>query len=409
METLTQFFERQLNLGAAWRVTGFREEERRIEIEVVYASKDYVCPICGVEAKPHGQRTRRLRYLDFWAKQTVLNVAVPKVVCPTHSYQELEVDFAAKNSRYTMAFESKLIVELHTRTTEDVAQAYALSWGAVHAIKTRAVIRGTAKRLKIPVEHIGIDETSYRKGRKYITVIVNKLTGDVLEVLEGKDAKTVGNWLDTQRESDFSALKSVSMDMSNSYAKAIKDKFGNANELICHDRFHVSQILNKALDKVRHAECAELNKVGKDNPLKGTRFGWLFTSSRLDNRGGKRRAFLALTRQKYKTARAWRIKETAAMLWDYQYMGAARKGWKALLWWMSHSRLPDIIRAGRTIKARLDGILNAIRLKTSNALLESTNSLIQRIKVLARGYRNKESFRLEILFHFGGLNMEFER
>jgi transposase len=40
-------------------------------------------------------------------------------------------------------------------------------------------------------------------------------------------------------------------------------------------------------------------------------------------------------------------------------------------------------------------------------MLEAKNSRIQHIKRMACGFRNTERFKRAILFHLGGLNMEF--
>lgn len=65
------------------------------------------------------------------------------------------------------------------------------------------------------------------------------------------------------------------------------------------------------------------------------------------------------------------------------------------------------MKVAKTIKAYFWGIRNAIRLKVNNAMLESINSGIQRIKKMACGFRNRDRFRKAILFHFGDLNFGF--
>jgi transposase len=95
----------------------------------------------------------------------------------------------------------------------------------------------------------------------------------------------------------------------------------------------------------------------------------------------------------------------ASRLWDFAYKSVAEKRWKELLAWMSRSKLDPVIKAGRTIKSYFWGIMNAIHLKADNAMAESMNSGIQRIKRMACGFRNRDRFRIAILFHFGGLSL----
>ena len=204
---------------------------------------------------------------------------------------------------------------------------------------------------------------------------------------------------------DFRGVKSISMDMWDAFIKATRENFENADNLIAFDRYHVAQHLNKAVDRVRAQEHRELASEQGRSKLTGTKYDWLRTSANIDNRTGDRPAFMRLARLNLKTARAWRIKETAALLWDFSYEAVAVKRWKELLGWISRSKIEPMIKAGTMIKSYFWGILNAIKLKASNAMLESMNSGIQRIKRMACGFRNRARFRMAILFHFGGLDL----
>jgi len=178
-----------------------------------------------------------------------------------------------------------------------------------------------------------------------------------------------------------------------------------AEKKITFDRFHVSKQFNQALDKVRRREHILFMKQAGESPLTRSRYQWLINSNRADNRASKRKAFLNLSRLNIETARAWRIKETANSLWDYIYMNVAKDAWKKLLWWISHCRIPEMIKAGQTIRNYFWGILNAIYFKSTNSMLEAKNNSIQRIKRMACGFRNRDRFRNAILFHLGNLNL----
>jgi transposase len=173
-------------------------------------------------------------------------------------------------------------------------------------------------------------------------------------------------------------------------------QFRRSDKLLDKHRF------GKALNRVRASEHREL---ATSSPLGRTKYQWLRNSARTDNRATKRKDFLNLTRLNLKTARAWRIKEAAAMLWDYCYMGVAEKQWMNLLGWISRSRLKPMIKVGNMVKRYFWGILNAIRLKVNNSMLEAKNARIQQIKKVACGFRNWERFKNAILFHLVGLDL----
>jgi transposase len=407
-DILSKFYDAVLGVPSTWKTVDVYTNDMRKEVVVkLEYTEELHCPICNASAKLYDHRLRRLRHLDTCDYETILEVNVPRVGCPVHGVQQLPLEFADKHSVYTELFEMRVIEWLSSMTIKAVSEKLQLSWDAVDGIMQRGVKRGLARRQIVIPQNIGIDETSYQKNHKYVTTVIDKDTGNVLDVLDGKDAETVKNWLKEQTIADFSTVKSISMDMSNSFIKAIMDTFESADELICFDRFHVSQLFNKALDKVRRWEYIELEKVDGINPLKKTRFGWLINSNLIDNRSSIRKNFLSITKMHLKTARAWQMKETASTLWDYEYLGAAEKNWKSLLWWMSHCRIKEMIKVGKTIKKHLFGILNAVRMKMDNAILESKNSIIQHIKRMACGFRNKTRFKTAIMFRLGGLDMSF--
>ena len=137
--------------------------------------------------------------------------------------------------------------------------------------------------------------------------------------------------------------------------------------------------------------------------MTGTKYQWQRSASKLDNRS--RRDFMALSRLNLKTARAWRIKEAATRLWDYSYRGSAQKAWMRLLGWISRCRLEPVKKVGRMLRKYLWGVLNTIVARVSNAMLEAKNARIQWVKKMACGFRNRERFRMAILFHLGGLEL----
>jgi transposase len=377
-------------------------------VYVVYAEGEIpLCPICGKHAPVHDRKSRKWRHLDSCNHKTIIESDIPRGKCPEHGVLQIHVPWAERNSRYTLEMERVVCMWLQAASIKEVGLMFDLSWDAVAGIQERAVKRGLAKRQKTAVENIGIDETSFQKRHEYVTIILDKDENTVIDVLQDRKAETLRTWFKTQETADFTDLESISMDMWDPFIKAVKENFKEWENLIAFDRFHIAQHFNKAVDKVRAEEHRELTKKNGMSELTGSKHGWLRTSARTDNRTGNRPAFMRLSRQKLRTARAWRIKETAALLWKYDYLGVAEKRWKELLAWISRSRIEPMIKVGKMVRSYFWGILNAIRMKVSNAMLEAVNSGIQRIKRMACGFRNRERFRMAILFHFGGLDFGF--
>lgn len=406
-ETLEEFYNHLLGIESPWEVISIIRDTHAKVVTAIVHFKDkepLLCPECGKAGKLHDHRKRTWRHLDSCNHKTYVQASIPRVSCPEHGVKQVPVNWAEKNSRFTLEFESTVILWLREDPISTVAENFGLSWDEVDGIMSRAVKRGLKRRKKTEPKSIGIDETSFQKRHEYVTVILDKGNDVIIDILEDRKAATLKNWFKTQDKSDFSKIESISMDMWDPFINAVKESFEYADTLIAFDRFHVAGHFGKALDKVRVEENRKLSST-LINPLIRTKFHWLKNSEKTDNRSTRRKEFLNLTRMNLKTARAWRIKEAAAMLWNYSYMGVAEKQWRHLLYWISHCRLKPMIAVGKMIRNYFWGILNAIRLKVNNSMLEAKNNRIQKIKRMACGFRNRARFKNAILFHLGGLDL----
>jgi len=404
-ESLEEFYTNLLGISGPWEVGSIQRDSRSKEVTVIveYTEKEpYLCPECGRTAKLHDHRKRRWRHLDSCNHKTLIEAEVPRVVCEEHGVKQVPVNWAEKHSRFTHEFERAVLLWLKEDSISTVAENFSLSWDQVDRIMNRAVQRGLRRRKKSTPEHIGIDETAFQKRHEYVTVILDKDTDTVIDILDDRKAKTLNKWFTEQEKSDFSRLESITMDMWDPFINAVKANFENAEKLIAFDRFHVAGHFSKAVNKVRGTEHRELAGA---SPLARSKYQWLKNSQNIDNRSKRRKEFMNLTRLNLKTARAWRIKEAAAMLWNFKYMAVAEKHWKRLLGWISRCRLKPMIAVGKMIRRFLWGILNAIRNKVNNSMLEAKNARIQRIKKIACGFRNRKRFKTAILFHLGGLDL----
>jgi transposase len=408
-ESVEEFYAGLLGVESPWAVEGIERnaQAREVRVRIICIDDTPACALCGKASPIHDRSTRKWRHLDSCNHKTIIEADVPRTRCEEHGVLQVSIPWAEKNSRFTVELERQVCMWLKETSILAVSEMFDLSWDKVAGIQERAVRRGMAKRRVHKPKNIGIDETSFQKRHEYVTVIVDKDEGVVLDILQDRKAATLDGWFKTQGMADFSALESVSMDMWDAFIKAVNDNVPDAARKIAFDRYHVAGHLGKAVNKVRAQEHRELLKESGESELKGTKYDWLRNSARIDNRSAERKEFMKLSRSNLKTARAWRIKEAAGLLWDFVYEAVAEKRWKELIGWMSRSKLEPIIKVAKMIKSYLWGILNAIRLKATNAELESMNAGIQRIKRMACGFRNRERFRMAILFHLGGLDLGF--
>jgi transposase len=234
---------------------------------------------------------------------------------------QIGIDFADKHSLYTAPFENIVIDKLKGATVKAVAHDMGLSWDAIDNGRKRAALRGLARRPKIEVQALGIDGTSRGSHYDFVTVLVDQITGNVIDVLDGKNADCVIQWFNSQIVADLTGLRYISMDMSNAFISAVKKCFPDWDELIVFDRFHVVKMFLVALNKVRAREHKKFLENGGDSVLTKLKFDLFRNSKNTENRSNKRRGFLDIMRMHLQSSRAWKIKETQNSLWEYGSSG----------------------------------------------------------------------------------------
>ena len=402
---IEEHYNHLLGIQSPWQISNvdLDIQENRVDIDIEYADDVGPCPECGAISPKHDDRNKRSwRHLDTMQFSTYLHCQLPRVRCKTHGAKTVNVPWAGKNSRFTLLFEGFAIrVLTAARSVEEARKLLGLNWHQVEAIKTRAVQRGLARRKAVAIPYIGIDEKQFRSGHRYISSMVDLQEGRVLDVVEERTEEACNLLIEQAlSKKQQKQVTAVALDMWKAYANAVVEKLPQAD--IVHDRFHISQHLNEAVDKVRRQENKELISQG-DGRLKGTKFSWLFNEENLSKELAER--FDGLKRADLKVSRAWAIKELFRDFWSYTYAGWAQRHFDKWYSWAIRSRLEPIKEKARMIKNHLPNILTWFKHFISNAVAEGLNSKIQTVKSNARGYRSFEGFRNSILFYCGKLDM----
>jgi transposase len=316
--------------------------------------------------------------------------------------KQVVVPWAEPGSRFTALFEAVVIDWLKEATISAVCRRLRMSWDEVSGVMERAVRRGLARRPRLSLKRIGVDETSFQKRHEYVTVVADLTTSSVAHVADDRRKASLDQFYESLDNDQIESLECIAMDMAKPYIASTRDFVADADTKICFDRFHVSKLIGDAVDKVRRQEHKELLEVD-DSSLKRTRYTLLRRGDDLE--AAETVVIDILHKMGLKTARAWSIKEAATRIWHYARRGWAEKAWKRWLGWAMRSRIDPIKKVARTVRDHLWGILNAVIHSVTNACLESLNARIQRVKKAACGFRNRGRFRAAILFHLGGLDL----
>ena len=399
-----ELYAQILGLSSPWKVESvlLSLESNSVTVAVTFDQKHlFTCPECGEECSRYDKKTRKWRHLDTCQLDTIIECSVPRIKCKEHGVLMVDVPWAERGSHFTLLFEALAINWLAVAPISAVSERLRIDWDSALRIQHRAVERGLERRGELCPVDVTIDETSEKKGHNYLTVVSENER--VLYVEEGRDRKSIDGFWESLSPQACNAVRSVSMDLWQAFRTSTMQHLPDAKMKICLDRFHVAGYFNKAVNDVRKKEHSKLLAEGNDT-LKGTKYDWLRTSAKTDNRS--RKSFMEIAKSALKTSRAWTLKEIAHELWKYVYVGVAEKQWRTLLSRMSRSRLAPMIKLARSLRKHLWMIINAIRLNANSGSAEGNNSRIQKIKKMACGFRNTHNFKIAVYFHLGGLDLK---
>ena len=403
----TELYRHLLGLVSPWGVSRVELSvpDGRVDVWAEHRRRTrFVCPECERELPVYDHSEERAwRHLDSCQFLTYLHACPPRVDCPEHGVRQVRLPWAEPHSRFTVLFERLAIDVLKECDVLGAGRLLRCSWDETWHLMDRAVARGllAAKPLTVPA-HVGVDEKSAGRGQDYITVVSDLDRGTVEHLADERRQASLDGYFERFTSEQRTGIQAVAMDMWEPYIISTREHLTDADNKIVFDRYHIMKYLTTAVDTVRKQENRALNAAG-DKRLAGSKYLWLYSAENLPDRHQDR--FALLRGADLKTGRAWAIKESLRHFWSYLRRGWAARHWKRWYFWATHSRLPPVIEAARTLKRHEAGLLSYFAHRITNAGAEGLNSRIQAIRVSARGYRNREHFKTAIYFHCGGLQL----
>lgn len=185
------------------------------------------------------------------------------------------------------------------------------------------------------------------------------------------------------------------------YRRAVEKILPNA--AVVHDRFHISQHLNDAVDRTRRRESRQLS-TEQLSALKHSRYLFLRDYENLFE--WQTANFKHASRVAAKTAGVWESKE---LFREFRNQPAVAKARTFLARWYKDAKakkLPELNKIAKMILRHAKGLLTYFDHKVTNAMAENLNGKIQQLKSAARGFRTFERYRVNILFHYDNLSVE---
>lgn len=412
---VTSAFKRLLHLDGI-TVAKIVFSSTAVTITVKLRRKHLACPLCNFTTKArHDTRPvpSAWRHLDLGVWHLEIRCILRRLRCPNHGVKVEAVPFARAGSRFTEDFENLVGWLATTMDKTAICRLIRIDWDSAGRIIARVMDDSLDPDRLENLFEIGVDEVSWRKQHKYLTLVSDHRSSRIIWGAEGKDAETLNGFFDevnkdcTDKEQPPSEkIEAVSMDMGPAFAKSVKADGHASKAIICYDPFHVVQLATKALEKVRREVWQDLRKLDDQSSakrFKGAR--WALLKNPVDLNDEQ-----AITLRKLKRAggdvwRAYTLKEAirsvfagdlseddVGILLDRFCSRASRSG------------LKPFVKAAKTIRQHRAGILAAIRLGVNNAKHEGLNRRVRLIINRSYGFHSAKAALALVMVTLGPIN-----
>jgi len=356
------------------------------------------CSGCGVPRPGYDTLPqRRFQFVPLWGILVFFLYAMRRGECPQCGIVVEKVPWADGKNHMTITYQWFLA------RWADVARVFRTSWETVFRSVEMAVAWGREHMDLQGITAIGLDEIQWQRGHKYLTMVYQIDQGCHRLLWIGRDrtlktALRFFNWFGKERSVQ---LQFICSDMWKAYLKVIAKKAGQAIHVL--DRSHICTHLSKAIDKVRASEARELRQRGFYPHLKHTR--WILLK-RPENLTEKQSiALRELLLYNLKTARAYLLKESLGLFWNYVSPHWARVFLDKWCAQAMRSRIEPMKVVAKMLRSHRDLILNWFRAKKtiSAGSVEGLNNKAKLTTRKAYGFRSFKTIEVALYHTLGKL------
>ena len=390
------------------------------------------CPSCGVVAHGHGRvvvglvdapamgRPVRVR----WRKRRWV---CPDPGCPVATFVEQDERITAPRSSLTTRACRWAIEQIRREhaSVNGIRRQLGTGWRTVWD-SIRPLLQAMDKdptRFE-GVSILGVDEHVWHhvstkpiedggRGPKELTGMVD-LTRDahgrtkarLLDLVPGRSGQAYKSWLTDRGDAFRSGVQIATLDPFRGYKNAIDDQLDDARAVL--DAFHVVKLATQVVDEVRRRVQQDIHghRGRKDDPLYRIRNILRAGEEHLTDR---QRARLdtawAADERHVEVELAWRCAQQVRSAYHQDSHTAGRVIAEKILASFTTCPIPEVARLGRTLKQWRTEFLGYFDTDgASNGGTEAINGLIELHRRVARGFRNRDNYRLRMLLIGGGLD-----
>jgi transposase len=365
----------------------------------------FECPVCASKHTTYFDcQWIELIDVPIGNRKSIWRIKRMRILCTCWNMPRVEkMRFRSRHHRLTQRMEDYIEQLLCTKmfTVADVARLFNVDYGVVYKIDHDVLRRLFQEmQLKDPI-HIAVDEKSFRKGHKYVTIVVDLDTKKVIWVSEGRGRESLDIFFKVLGAERCSRIKTVAKDLHPAYAGSCNEYVPQAVQVA--DRFHIIQKLNETIDQCRQE--LDLKKQG----FKTKNSMWLvrFKQENLPSR--YYRELQLLEKKNQPLYQAYLLKESFYELYNFADLEIRHAENFLIRWCVDAFKtgLQSLKEFAEFIDRHRDVILASIKTDKTSAICEGINSKISVIKKMAYGYINIQYFMLKILQRCGSLGQNW--
>ena len=382
-----------------------------VVVDVALRRRRLVCPYGDHETSARYDtrpQASSWRHLDLGVWHVEVRATLRRLRCPTHGVVVEGVPFARASAHLTGDLDD-LVAWLATRMDKKaIARLCRLSWRTVGRVCERVVATELDADRLDGLFRIGVDEISWRKHHKYLTLVVDHDRGRVIWGAKGRDAATLDQFFAELGPKRSARIEAVSMDLGPAFLKSVRTEGHAPQAVVCADPFHVIKLAGDALDEVRRDLWNQLRRLPDQRyakAFKGSRWALLKNPEDLNDTqqaqlvrlhrsgGGLWRAYEMKEQLRAIVAGGDRDRRQATVLLDRWCTRAAR------------SRLAPFVKTATTIRKRRDLVLNAIEHGISNGRVEGFNTKVRLIIRRAYGFHSADAALALVMLAAGPITL----
>lgn len=380
-----------------------------------HARRRLRCGVCGRRCPRYdrGEGRRRWRGLDWGTVQVFLEADAPRVRCREHGVVVTAVPWARHGAGHTVTFDAQVAWLATTCSKTAVMALMRTAWRTVGNIVARYWAEiSTQVDFLDGLTRIGIDEISYKKGHRYLVVVVDHNTGRLVWAGEGREEATLEGFFDELGPERTAKITHVSADGAAWISRVLARRCGHA--ISCADPFHVVKWASLALDLARRQTWNQAagrrgaragpfaRATGEARELKHARWALWKNPDDLTEAQQAKLAWIAKTHPTLH--RAWALKEGLRTVFTIAKASPAAAVVALDRWisWARRCRIAPFVELQRRVIRHRDAIVNTIHHGLSNGLIESVNTKIRLITRMAYGFKSADALIALAMLSLGG-------